>query len=203
MVGKFLVALLGCAWALCAFEALAGTSPEYNPVRRHPVAIGPQANRLIVAFRTTADNAEVQLIHKSAERRTIRSVQARTTPGDVAALAQRTRLLLLKSRQLTPSMHVLYLRGTLYGADLDAALNGLRADPAVKFADADQRRYPHAVPDDPLYQPSATAAGQWYMMTPSNATPTSIPACASSIRICCAPASAGGCCRATISSAAI
>ena len=49
-----------------------------------------------------------------------------------------------KSRQITPSMHVLFLQKTLYGADVEAALAKLRADPAVQFADVDQRRYPHS-----------------------------------------------------------
>src|ERR1019366_2977598 len=49
----------------------------------------------------------------------------------------------------------------------------LRADPAVKFADVDQRRYPLALPDDPLFYPSANAAGQWFMLTPSTLTATS------------------------------
>ncbi len=54
-----------------------------------------------------------------------------------------------------------------------AALDKLRADPAVAFADVDERRYPHALPNDPLFVPTATASGQWYMHTPSTATPTS------------------------------
>ena len=67
----------------------------------------------------------------------------------------------------------MYLPKTLYGADVDAALSSLRADPAVKFADADQRRYPHGMPDDPLFLPSTNASGQWFMMTPSTLTATS------------------------------
>jgi len=79
-----------------------------------------------------------------------------------------------KSRQLTSSMHVIHLQKTLYGADIDAALAALRADPAVKFAEVDQRRYPHATtPNDPLFGPSANATGQWFMLTPSTLAPTS------------------------------
>jgi len=66
-------------------------------------------------------------------------------------------------------MHVMYLQKTLYGADVEAALKALRADSAVKFAAVDQLRYPHAVPDDPLFQPTpGTASGQWFMKTPSS-----------------------------------
>ena len=80
---------------------------------------------------------------------------------------------LAKSRQFTPSMHVLFLPKTLYGADVDAALARLRADPAVKFADVDEMRHIEAVtPNDPLFVPgsqaSPPASGQWYMNTPSS-----------------------------------
>ena len=70
-------------------------------------------------------------------------------------------------------MHVVFLEKTLYGADVATTLDKLRADPAVAFADVDARRYPHALPNDPLFVPTATASGQWYMLTPSTATPTS------------------------------
>jgi serine protease len=62
----------------------------------------------------------------------------------------------------------------------------LRHDPAVEFAEVDQRRYAHALPpDDPLFSAPLDAAttntsmrsGQWFMQTPSatvvvNGTPT-------------------------------
>jgi serine protease len=70
-------------------------------------------------------------------------------------------------------MHVVFLEKTLYGADVAAALDKLRADPAVAFAEVDERRYAQALPNDPLFLPTATATGQWYMLTPSTATPTS------------------------------
>jgi serine protease len=75
-----------------------------------------------------------------------------------------------KSRQLTPSMHVILLQQTLYGADVESALSALRADPAVEFADIDERRYPASLPNDPLFVATSGATGQWYMQPPSNAT---------------------------------
>ena len=51
--------------------------------------------------------------------------------------------------------------------------SALRADPAVKFADVDQRRYPQCMPDDPAVPPPPTRPGQWFMLTPSTLTPTS------------------------------
>jgi serine protease len=71
---------------------------------------------------------------------------------------------------MTPSMHVLFLQKTLYGADVNAVLDKLRTDPAVQFADVDQRRYAHSVPNDPLFMPTAGGSGQWFMQTPSAKT---------------------------------
>jgi len=122
-------------------------------VRTHTVEIGPQADRLVVGFRATGANSVVQSIKVRARTMSIRLVQARTTDADAAGLSQRAGLAMAKSRQITPSMHVLYLQKTLYGASVDAALKALRADPAVEFADVDHRRYAHAVPDDPLFLP--------------------------------------------------
>jgi serine protease len=66
-------------------------------------------------------------------------------------------------------MHVLFLPRTLYGVEVESVLDKLRADPAIQFADIDQIRYGHsAPPDDPLFVPTATASGQWYLDTPSS-----------------------------------
>ncbi len=115
------------------------------------------------------------LIKTRRQAEGIRIVQANTTSADVQALEQRTGIAVAKSRQLTPSMHVLFLPKTLYGADVDAALAQLRADPEVAFADVDARRYALAgtgpmTPNDLLYKPSPNAtppaSGQWYLNTP-------------------------------------
>jgi serine protease len=155
----------------CCLPWMAGGSPaatEYNPIQRSPIAIGPQANRLIVGFKATPDNVIKTVVFHMQGR--IRSVtQAHTTSAEAVALAQRAGVVVAKSRQITPSMHVLYLPGTIYGADVQAALAKLRADPAVKFADVDQMRYPHSVtPNDLLFVPTTGASGQWYMNTPSS-----------------------------------
>lgn len=179
MVGKQQIERGACALVLLfAFvfpvvPASAAVTVEYNRFRGVPPAIGTEAHRFIVAFRLTGDNATVQTIHNGLRHESIRAVQAQTSGEDVAVLARRVRLDMVKSQQLTPSMHVIYLRRTLYGSEVEAALGSLRADPAVKFADVDQRRYPHALPDDPLFNASASATGQWYLMTPSSATPGS------------------------------
>jgi serine protease len=160
--------IAGCCLMLVGVGALANS--EFNPVVRHPVSIGPEAQRLIVGFRATANNQVVKIIHRA---KAMKVIQAQTSSADVTALAGRAQVKMARSRQLTPSMHVMYLQKNLYGADVDAALKALRADPAVKFAEVDQRRYPHTVPNDPLFQPSTDAAGQWFMLTPSTATAAS------------------------------
>jgi serine protease len=166
-IKRVLLALaFGCAGYMTCGSTRAA-APEWNPVRTHSVQIGPEAQRLVVGFRATAGNSLVKDIKPRAQAQSVRIVQAQTTGVDVAGLAQRTGLAMARSRQLTPSMHVLFLQKTLYGADVDAVLKKLRTDPAVAFADVDQRRYAHAMPDDPLFVPTAGASGQWYMQTPS------------------------------------
>jgi serine protease len=182
-LGSFAPAGLACCLVflarLCAAAAPtpASAPPEYNPVRAEPVSLGPEANRLLVGFRATADNSvtETVISRARAPRRTV--TLANTTAADAVAAAGRAGLAVAKSRQITPSMHVLYLPNTLYGADLEAALAKLRADPALQFAVIDKRRYALAVtPDDPLFIPNPNASppssGQWYMDTPSSAVIT-------------------------------
>jgi len=145
----------------------ATAAPEWNPVRSHPVEIGPQASRLVVGFKATPGNAVTQAIRSHVKAQGVSITQAQTSAADVSSLSLRTSVAVSTSRQLTPSMHVVFLPNTLFGADVDTVLTKLRADPAVAFADVDARRYPHVVPNDPLFGPTpGTATGQWYMQTP-------------------------------------
>jgi serine protease len=164
-------ALTGCLGLVLGVAS--ASSLEWNPVRSHPVEIGPQASRLVVGFKATAANSAIKEIKSRTRPGAIRIRQAQTSRVDVAALLQRTGIAAAGSRQFAPGMHVVLLDKPLYGADVAALLDKLRADPAVAFADVDQRRYPHVVPNDPLFAPTATASGQWYMLMPSTATPTS------------------------------
>ncbi|HEY3850905.1 MAG TPA: S8 family serine peptidase [Steroidobacteraceae bacterium] len=137
------------------------------------MSLGPQANRLLVGFRVTAANAVIETVSSRlrAQRRTV--TLANTSAADAAAAAGRAGLAIVRSRQITPGMHVLFLPKTLYGTAVETALAKLRADPAVQFAVVDRRRYPLAVTaDDPLFGPntssSGPASGQWFMNTPSS-----------------------------------
>lgn len=156
---------LFCA-ALAVSAALAAAA-EFNPIRREPVSLGPRTHRIIVGFRATPANAITSTVLARPGHTAVRITRAHTTLADVAGLAQRTHLALVHSRQITPSMHVLFLPRTLYGVQVQAALDVLRADPAVLFAEIDERRYPLGgpVPDDPLFGPTAgVASGQWYLL---------------------------------------
>jgi serine protease len=169
-IARLLLAL-ACGGSICLMSDPARAAvPEWNPVRSHAVQLGPEASRLVVGFRATEGNTVVKAVRHRTRAQSIKIVQANTSDADVAGLAQRTGLSVARSRQMTPSMHVVFLQKTLYGADVNAALKKLRTDPAVEFADVDQRRYAHAVPDDPLFVPTAGASGQWFMQTPSAAT---------------------------------
>jgi len=156
---------------LGAVTSLAATR-ESDPVAREPPALGPQAQRIIVGFRATPDNAVTKFVRRRAVA--VAVVQANTTAADVAALRQRTQTPIAGSRQLTPSMHLLLLPQMLYGDAVATLLARLRADAAVQFADIDARRHALAIPNDPLFQPTpdatSPASGQWYLNTPS-ATP--------------------------------
>lgn len=170
-ITRLLLALVvGCA-VLTLAPAMAAV-PEWNAVRTHSVQLGSEASRLLVGFRATPGNAVVKSVRVRARTQSITVVQAGTSDADVAGLALRTGLAMARSRQITPSMHVLYLQKTVYGADVHALLKKLRADPSVEFADVDQRRYPHAMPDDPLFVPTTGASGQWFMQPPSSTTIT-------------------------------
>ena len=180
-------------WAGSLMVMLAVTSAraqEWNPVRRVPIAIGPEASRIIVGFKVTSSNAMVTSIAAHAHVQARRLVQARTWPRDAIALAGRAGIAVATTRQLTPSMHLLVLPHTLYGTAVARALAKLRADPAVAFASVDHRRFAlqAVTPNDPLFPATGTTVctsaqgctptqtysnGQWYLRAPpSTATPT-------------------------------
>ena len=174
MMGKSRRAASACVLSACALGAAilasAAAAAEYNPVRVHPVSIGPEADRLIIGFRAPSADPAVdgQFARPHAANLPSRA-STPTVANDMAGLAARTRLKMVRSRQLTSNAHVIYLEKTLYGADVASLLDALRADPAVEYADVDRRRYAHGTPDDPLFIASSNATGQWYMMPPSAA----------------------------------
>jgi hypothetical protein len=114
-------------WILGLGLSSAIAAAERNPVPSHPVEIGPQASRLVVGFRATSGNSVTKAI-RSRVKAQVRSItQAQTSQVDVSSLSLRTGVAVSSSRQLTPSMHAVFLPKTLYGASVDAVLQQLRA----------------------------------------------------------------------------
>lgn len=134
---------------LAAVSVCATGAPEDNPVRTHPQGVQPTGS-IIVKLRATSTGA-------AAARAQIRTGQARIT-----ALAGRIGVTLQSERPITALMHVIQVQAA---EPLAQTLARLRADPDVQYAELDQRRYVHAVPDDPLY-----AGGQWYLLPPDPAS---------------------------------
>ena len=95
------VALAGLLGLVLSLAASAAT--EFNPVRSHPVQIGPEASRLVVGFRATSGNAVTTAIRSRAKAQVMRITQAQTSRADVAALTSRTGLGMSGSRQFAPS----------------------------------------------------------------------------------------------------
>jgi serine protease len=167
-----LLLVLACAFGAALPAGAARAPAEYNPVRRMPAAVGPEAHRLIVGFRSTAGNSVTRTVMMRRQQRGIRVTQAQTSAATAVSLALRAGVRVAATRQITPSMHVLFLPQTLYGADVGAALAKLRADPTVEFAAVDKRRYAlgAVTPDDPLFAPTpGIASGQWYLLAPNPA----------------------------------
>jgi serine protease len=159
--------LIGLLFILGISAAVNANAGEYNPVPATAVSIGPETNRIMVGFRATPINSVVETIQPRNRSESARIVRAHTTAADVSSLATRAGISMVRSRQVTPSLHVMFLKKTIYGADVANTLQKLRADPAVEFADIDQRRYPLSLPDDPLFVASSGATGQWFLQTPT------------------------------------
>ena len=120
-----------------------GMTQEHNPVAREPataaISVAASVN-VIVKLRSVGSGG----------------THAKLSPEQTnAVIASRTALKLTLRREISDS---------LVSAAVDvsqtteaAALERLRADPAVEFAVPDRIRYAHATPNDPGF------AGQWYL----------------------------------------
>ncbi len=127
---------------------------EHNPVRKQPAAASASVERVIVKLRDTGSWT---------------SVQAKSASSAMAALAGRNKLALKTARQITSTLHVMQFEPEASGESVTESVARLRADSAVEYVEPDQRRYPHAVPNDPLY------VGQWYLQN-AGSTPSAIDA---------------------------
>ena len=155
--------LFGFVSALAATGAFAqarlGPPGEENPAVHQPADPAARlgdAPRMIVKFRSTgsSDNAQIQSTtdgQRPAQGGTI-------APSSVVAkFAGRSGLAIQEVRGLMAGMHLLRVDPRA-GESFEQQLERVRSDPDVEFAVADERRYPHAVPNDPHY-----ATDQWYL----------------------------------------
>lgn len=161
-VRRFAWVILGMTVAVAMAAAVVDF--ERNPARRHPPAsiAATGAQHIIVKLRPAAGA-------QPAEEGGARS--------HLAALATRTGLTLEGYRSITADMHVMQVSSAGGGGSAQEALARLRADPEVQYAELDQRRFIHKVPDDTLYPANAASYfGQWYLMPSSATTPSAIDA---------------------------
>jgi serine protease len=147
-----------------SFANATAASRETNPVLTQPGA-APEVLGFLVTFRSTPAAESLRTQPRPGDTRTP-AAQVRVTSQDVHSLAQRSSLAFRQSRQITAGLHLMQITST-QGESPAAILARLRSDPAVESADMDERRYPHAMPNDPLY------ANQWYMQ---NAQPAAVDA---------------------------
>jgi len=133
-----------CAIALSA-AAVAGTiggSVESNPVLRQPhPQLQADVHHVIVKLRASATTAVAR--------------------DRVANVAARAGLVIREEHPITSSLHVMQVEPASAGDPVAATVARLSADADVEFAVADERRYPHAIPNDTLY----SGGGQWYEQT--------------------------------------
>jgi serine protease len=133
------LALLAAAAAF-SWPAIVSAS-EHNPVAREP--------------RPPASTSRLDVIVKLKPEASAAIQKASTAVDRGAALAKRTGLSVELRREISTLM--LATRIELGDASAEDAMRRLRADPQVEYVAPDQRRYPHAVPNDPLF------TGQWYL----------------------------------------
>jgi serine protease len=147
-----------------SFAPASAVTRETNPVLTQPSA-APEVLGFLVTFRSTpaAESLRAQRRPGDAPAQT---AQVRVTAADVHSLAQRNSVAFKQSRQITAGLHLMQITST-QGESTAAILARLRGDPAVESVDLDARRFPHAMPNDPLF------ANQWYQQ---NGQPSGVDA---------------------------
>jgi serine protease len=139
-----ILAVIGLSWAVAVASTQGGVSQEYNPVVRAPRAVTPPSDRLLIGLKEwpqVAADSGLPTMARRLEDIAVRQRVPLKVVGSVGASIQVARL-------LAPATQT----------NIEASLAALRLDPAVAFAEPDQKRYPHAVtPNDPLF------SGQWYL----------------------------------------
>ncbi len=140
-IHSFVAALLSLALAAGALAQ--PRTREDNPVLREPASAADlgDAPGMIVKFRSGSASGRVQ---------------AQAAGDAVTKLAARGGFAIREARALPAGLHALKV-DRLPGESFAQQLARVRADSEVEFAEPDRRRFPHALPSDPLY------TGQWYL----------------------------------------
>jgi serine protease len=150
-----------CAFVVSA-AAIAGviSGIESNPVRHRPAAQAQSsAQRVIAKLRASAS----QTSNTSVQAEAVTTVQNRTQ-----SLTARVGLNLVESHVIADRMLVMRVEPAVAGESVAQTVARLRADPDVEYAEPDQMRYVHSVPNDTLYaRTDASHPGQWYMQNPA------------------------------------
>ena len=115
--------------------SLTQAAEDNGPVRRSQQAAAIVPGRILVIWRSGAET------NKQAK---------------LAAIAKLSGVTVATSREISPRIQLLHL-ATSSRAVAEATLAKLRADPRIRHADYDYRRFALALPNDPRY------AGQWYL----------------------------------------
>jgi serine protease len=141
-------------------------------------AVGQTVENNGLAGRSRSPAAVDQLIVKWKSQAAASS--ATTDTGRAAKLASSTGLGVRHKLSISADTEVLQLSAPAQAAELHSILSTLSADPNVEYAVPDERRYAHAIPNDPLVveqwyflgaQPSATRAEQaWDVTAGSDST---------------------------------
>jgi serine protease len=158
------VATLGCG----AFISGAVSAVTYPGPAAGSTAV-PVVHRALVKLRSGASSNASGL------------ASAGSVSPEWIDLGGRTQITIWSARALVGGLHVIELAPQNGAETLDVSLARLRADPAVEYAEADQRRHPMTIPDDPLFVATPGATGQWYLQAPvttpaSAATPAAVDA---------------------------
>jgi serine protease len=148
--------------AACAFALWLATAPPAIAQAAPYRADTPRqlaTDRVIVKWRTSG----------------VAAIQIDDTAARAAHLAESSGLALAPVRTIAERLDVLRLAAPVRGGEMQRVLERLGSDPSVQYAEADERRYILAAPNDPRYLPGSDAngswSGQWYLGDPSAATP--------------------------------
>jgi serine protease len=154
--------------ALCLAFAAHALASDVQAVHTAPAA--STVHRIIVKLRTDTPSGE------SSETSAREQRQMAAEGRAIGELAARNEFTLRRARRILPGLHAIELAPRVQGQSLQATLARLRADPAVLYAEPDEQRHVLAVPNDPLYVPSAgSTTGQWYLQD-AGVTPAAVDA---------------------------